>query len=85
MTKSNLVLAAVFALAHIAFVAPFVPVANILPAGFGALSMSSMALTLILAARWRIVDRLMGGPDKSYVAPSLAGFLCPWRGARTLG
>ena len=74
MSKRALLFAAVFVLAHIAFVAPFVPVANILPAGFGALSMSSMALTLILAARWRIVDRLMAGPDKSYVAHRWLGF-----------
>lgn len=74
MSKSTLLLAAAFALAHIAFVAPFVPVANVLPAGLGALSMSSMALSLILAARWRLVDRLMGGPDKSYAAHRWLGF-----------
>ena len=74
MSKKSLLIAAIFVLAHIAFVAPFVPMANILPAGLGALSMSSMALTLILAARWRIVDRLMGGPDKSYVAHRWLGF-----------
>ena len=28
--------------------------------------MTSMALVLVLAARWRIVDRILGGPDKSY-------------------
>lgn len=74
MPKKSILLAAIFAFAHIAFVAPFVPVANILPAGLGAVSMSSMALTLILAARWRIVDRLMGGPDKSYIAHRWLGF-----------
>lgn len=74
MSKSTLVIASVFVLAHTALVAPFVPVANILPAGLGALSMSSMALTLILAARWRIVDRVMGGPDKSYAAHRWLGF-----------
>ncbi|MEM9063557.1 MAG: ferric reductase-like transmembrane domain-containing protein [Pseudomonadota bacterium] len=74
MPNANLSLAAVYVLVHIALVAPFVPIANILPAGFGALSMSSMAISLILAARWRIVDRLMGGPDKSYVAHRWLGF-----------
>lgn len=74
MNKKTLLIAAAFVLAHIAFVAPFVPLANILPAGLGALSMSSMVLTLILAARWRIVDRIMGGPDKSYGAHRWLGF-----------
>lgn len=91
MSKRSLLPAAIFVLAHIAFVAPFVPVANILPAGLGALSMSSMALSLILAARWRLVDRLMGGPDKSYVAHrwlgffALAGALGHWALASSVG
>ena len=66
MTKKTLTLAMIFVFAHIAFVAPFVPSKNILPAGFGALSMTLMALVLVLAARWRIVDRILGGLDKSY-------------------
>lgn len=74
MIKKTTLIATTFVLAHIIFVAPFVPVANILPAGLGALSMSSMALTLILAARWRLVDRIMGGPDKSYTAHRWLGF-----------
>ncbi len=74
MSKRSLFLSLAFVLAHIALVAPFVPIANILPAGLGALSMSSMALSLILAARWRITDRLMGGPDKSYAAHRWLGF-----------
>ena len=68
MNKKKTLAALTFVAAHLAIVAPFVPLAYILPAGLGALSMSSMALTLILAARWRIVDRIMGGPDKSYGA-----------------
>lgn len=53
--------------------------------------MSSMALALILAARWRLVDRLMGGPDKSYGAHrwlgffALAGALGHWATAETFG
>lgn len=74
MPRSAFVLATAFVLAHIAFVAPFVPLANVLPAGLGALSMSSMALSLILAARWPIVDRALGGPDKSYAAHRWLGF-----------
>ena len=66
MTKKTLTLAMIFVFANIAFVAPFVPSKNILPAGFGALSMPSMVLVLVLAACWRIVDRILGGPDKSY-------------------
>ncbi|MCH2076425.1 MAG: ferric reductase-like transmembrane domain-containing protein [Rhodobacteraceae bacterium] len=74
MTRAHLIPATLFVVAHLAFVAPFVPLANIWPAGLGMLSMSSMALALILAARWRIVDRLMGGPDKSYGAHRWLGF-----------
>lgn len=91
MSKLNLILATLFVIAHIAFVAPFVPLTNILPAGFGALSMSSMALSLILAARWRIADRFMGGPDKSYVAHrwlgffALAGAFAHWGLASSVG
>lgn len=91
MQKSTLILASLFALFHIAIVAPFVSLANVLPAGFGILSMSSMAITLILAARWRIVDRVMGGPDKSYSAHrwlgffALAGALGHWAVASSVG
>ncbi len=91
MPRTTLIFAATFVLAHFAFVAPFVPLTNILPACLGALSMSSMALTLILAARWRIVDRVMGGPDKSYGAHrwlgffALAGALGHWATAESFG
>ncbi|GIT93216.1 ferric reductase [Jannaschia pagri] len=74
MRAFQLSAATLFLLAHILLVVPFVPLASVLPAGLGALSMSSMALSLILAARWRVVDRLMGGPDKSYVAHRWLGF-----------
>ena len=66
MTNKTFALATIFVFAHIAFVAPFVPSKNILPAGFGALSMTSMALVLALVARWRLVDRILCGPYKSY-------------------
>ncbi|MDG1745127.1 MAG: hypothetical protein P8H69_05055 [Planktomarina sp.] len=75
MTNKTFALATIFVFAHIAFVAPFVPSKNILPAGFGALSMTSMALVLVLAARWRLVDRILGGPDKSYGRTAGCGFL----------
>ena len=61
MNKKTLTLAATSVFAHVAFLAPFAPSKNILPAGFGALSMTSMALVPVLAARWRIVDRISGG------------------------
>lgn len=91
MSRTSLISLTVFVFAHVALVAPFVPLANMLPASLGALSMSSMALTLILAARWRIVDRLMGGPDKSYGAHRWLGFfalfgaLGHWATAETYG
>ncbi len=91
MPRTPLIFGAIFVLAHFALVAPFTPLANILPASLGALSMSSMGLTLILAARWRIVDRIMGGPDKSYGAHrwlgffALAGALGHWATAESFG
>ncbi|MEM9221871.1 MAG: ferric reductase-like transmembrane domain-containing protein [Pseudomonadota bacterium] len=91
MSLGTIIAAVAFAVGHLAFVSPFVPFENILPAGLGALSMSSMALTLILAARWRPVDRLMGGPDKSYAAHrwlgffALAGALGHWAVASAVG
>ncbi|MEM7021720.1 MAG: ferric reductase-like transmembrane domain-containing protein [Pseudomonadota bacterium] len=89
--RTNALLAAAFLMAHVALVAPFAPPANIMPAALGALSMSSMAITLILAARWRIVDRIMGGPDKSYAAHrwlgllALCGALGHWALASSVG
>lgn len=74
MQKSTLFLASLFVLFHIAIVVPFVSLARIFPAGLGMLAMSSMALSLILAARWRLVDRIMGGPDKSYAVHRWLGF-----------
>ena len=85
MTKKTLTLAMAFVFAHVAFVAPFVPLKNILPAGFGALSMTSMALVLVLAARWRIVDRILGGPDKAYGSHRWLGFFCDRRRSGALG
>ncbi|MEM1077728.1 MAG: ferric reductase-like transmembrane domain-containing protein [Pseudomonadota bacterium] len=80
MSKKTLLIVAGMIAAHIALVLPFVPWANVLPAGLGALSMTSMAATLVLAARWRLVDRLMGGPDKSYGAHRWLG-ICALGGA----
>lgn len=91
MSPKSQIIAATFVLAHFVFVAPFVPLANVFPASLGALSMSSMAITLILAARWRIVDHVMGGPDKSYGAHrwlgffALGGALGHWATAETFG
>ncbi|MEJ8561129.1 ferric reductase-like transmembrane domain-containing protein [Yoonia sp. GPGPB17] len=91
MPRSIVFCAATFVVFHIGFVAPFVPMATILPAGLGALSMSSMALSLILAARWRLVDQFMGGPDKSYTAHrwlgffALSGALGHWAMASSVG
>lgn len=53
--------------------------------------MTSMAFSLILSARWRIVDHLMGGPDKSYACHrwlglfALAGALGHWGLAESVG
>jgi len=91
MSKRALLSGAAFLLTHFLIVAPFVPLANMIPASLGAVSMSSMALSLILAARWRPVDRIMGGPDKSYEAHrwlgffALAGALGHWATAESFG
>ncbi|UWQ16963.1 ferric reductase-like transmembrane domain-containing protein [Jannaschia sp. M317] len=91
MTKRSLILAAAFLLAHIAVLLPFVPLLAVLPTALGMVSMTSMALSLVLAARWRVVDRITGGPDKSYVAHrwlgflALAGALGHWGTATSLG
>ena len=74
MKLKPIVAATGFAFAHFALVVGFVPVAAILPVGLGALAVSSMAFSLILAARWRIVDRITGGPDKSYMLHRYFGF-----------
>jgi len=85
MNKKTLTLATAFVFAHFAFVAPFVPLKNILPAGFGALSMTSMTLVLLLVGRWRIVDRILGGSDKAYASHRWLGFFCDRRQSGALG
>lgn len=91
MTLKSVLLSSVFVMGHVALVAPFVPLANIVPASLGALAITSMASSLILAARWRIVDRLTGGPDKSYALHRYFGFfallgtLGHWALASSLG
>lgn len=91
MRPIPVILAITFMPAHFAIFAPFVPVGSILPAGLGALSMTSMALALVLAARWPLVDRLLGGPDKSYALHrwlggfALAGALGHWALASSFG
>lgn len=91
MSIRTFLIATSFVTTHFALIAPFVPLANVLPASLGAMSISSMALSLILAARWRIVDRIMGGPDKSYHAHrwlgffALAGALGHWATAEPFG
>ncbi len=91
MTRKSTLLAAAFVLAHIAFVAAFVPLASAASVTLGLLAMTSMALCLVLAARWRLVDVLLGGPDKSYHLHkwlgffALAGTLGHWAIASDLG
>jgi predicted ferric reductase len=91
MKNKALLTALILLIGHVALVAPFVPVPNILPASLGALAMTSMALALILAARWRVVDVITGGPDKSYGAHRFLGFatllgaLGHWALASSLG
>jgi len=74
MKHFRYLIAVAFVLAHFLVLVPFVPLANVIPAGLGMLAMTSMAVSLILAARWRPVDVVMGGPDKSYIAHRWLGF-----------
>lgn len=75
MPKLPLFLSALFVLAHVALFATTLPLATAVPTALGAMSVTAMGLTLVLAARWRVVDHIMGGPDKSYVAHRWLGFL----------
>ena len=58
--------AALFISAHLALTFSSVSASEILSASTGIIAFNCMALSLILAARWRWLDALLGGPDKSY-------------------
>jgi len=91
MPLKSFAIATAFVQAHIILLAGFVPVGDLLPIALGALAITSMALSLVLAARWRIVDRLTGGPDRSYLAHrylgffALSGTLVHWALASSVG
>lgn len=52
--------------AHLALLYDQVPFANLVAALSGSVALSCMTLSLCLAARWRWLDALTGGPDRSY-------------------
>lgn len=58
----------------VVLIAPFVPVANIVPATLGALALSGMALSLAIAGRGAWLDRALGGPDKAFAWHRAAGY-----------
>jgi predicted ferric reductase len=66
---------AVVTMLHVLLVAPWVFFADIIPTSLGAFTLSALAFSLLLAARFKVVDTLLGGPDKSYEAHSLAGVM----------
>lgn len=51
---------------HLAVLLPDISAANLPATLAGMVALSSMALTLCLAARWCWLDTLTGGPDRSY-------------------
>ena len=58
----------------IALVAPFVPIANLAPATFGAVALIGMAASLAIAGRGAGLDRALGGPDKALAWHRAAGY-----------
>jgi predicted ferric reductase len=66
---------AVVAMLHVLLVAPWVFVADIIPMSLGVFTLSALAFSLLLAARFKVVDTLFGGLDKSYEAHRLAGVM----------
>lgn len=63
-----------FWLFHVLLVIGSVPAANIIPASFAAVTLSAMSLSFVLAARWRVVESLLGGRDKAYVLHRWMGY-----------
>ncbi|MBN3564918.1 ferredoxin reductase family protein [Aliamphritea spongicola] len=51
---------------HLGVLYHSVPAENLLAALTGSIALSCMALSVCLAARWRWLDALCGGPDRSY-------------------
>lgn len=51
------------------------PVQSLFPASNALIALNSMALSLILAARFSWVDFLVGGPDKAYVMHRCLGYI----------
>lgn len=84
--KSMYLVGLVFIAAQIGLSASNVSSSEIMSASTGIIAFNSMALSLILAARWRWLDFLLGGADKAYqyhrylgysaVIASIAHWLC---------
>ncbi|WP_271271975.1 ferredoxin reductase family protein [Aliamphritea hakodatensis] len=51
---------------HLGVLYHSVPADNLLAALTGSVALSCMALSVCLAARWRWLDKVCGGPDRSY-------------------
>lgn len=58
----------------VALIAPFVPIANLAPASFGAVALIGMAASLAIAGRGAWLDRALGGPDKAFACHRAAGY-----------
>jgi len=64
----------VYIVLNIALVASL-PLVSLLPATGAVLALNSMALSLLLAARFKSVDYILGGPDKSYKLHRYLGYI----------
>lgn len=72
-SKKTIAALSIFLLAHIVLVALSTST-SVLPAAFGAAALSAMALSFVLAARWKIVEKLLGGRDRTYIVHRWLGY-----------
>ncbi len=70
----TLYVAAVFISIHLALTFSSVSASGVFSVSTGIIAFNAMALSLVLAARWRWLDTLLGGPDKSYQWHRWLGF-----------
>jgi len=72
--RKLIVISMLYIALNIALVANL-PLVSLLPATGAILALNSMALSLLLAARFKFVDYILGGPDKSYKLHRYLGYI----------
>jgi predicted ferric reductase len=75
MMKIKLLAVFAFLSVNISLVLFNLPVQSLFPASNALIALNSMALSLILAARFSWIDFLVGGPDKAYVMHRWLGYI----------